>query len=432
MKTHRSGRSRVLRLALTGAVAASTMACSATATTTTVAATVNDPAKSAAPSHTAIVLFKGNGKETLNGVSYHTFRIPALVRTNAGTLLAFAEGRVKSNKDYGNINLVYKRGAHNGATSSDWSPLKEAVGGGMGTWGNPTPVVDPSTGTIWLFLSWNAADKSQFGGANPDTGKATKGISKWGERRVYVMKSTNDGQTFTGVDGSSNPTDMTSALLPKTKANGSPWAWDAMGPGNGIYTSDGKLVIPAQHRNIYSTDHGKTWHVQKLSEATGEATITELGNGTLYRNDRAIGTTWDKAHRRWVSRGSIAGGFSAYSPDNTLLDPACEASVLQYNKTEANAPARTIFLNSASTTTRTMMRVRISYDNAGTWPVGRPLSAGPLPPGAGTEGGYSSLAKTADSQIGALVESNLQVGDKASPRSILFRKFNLSWILHMR
>lgn len=393
-------------------------------------AAADDPAGSAAQFHTATVLFRGNNAESLNGISYHTFRIPAIVRTNAGTLLAFAEGRAKSNKDYGNINLVYKRGVDNGAAASDWSSLKEAVGAGAGTWGNPTPVVDRSTGTIWLFLSWNAADKSQSGGANPDTGAATTPITKWGERRVYVMKSTDDGQTFTGINGSASPTDMTESLLPRTKANGSAWAWDAMGPGNGIYTSNGTLVIPAQHRNIYSTDHGTTWRVQKLAEPTGEATITQLDDGSLYRNDRPTTTSWETAKRRWVSRGSIAGGFSAYSADNTLLDPKNEASVLQYNNTEPAAPARTIFLNSASTEVRTMMRVRISYDNARTWPVSRPFTQAPLPSGAGTEGGYSSMAKTADSRIGALVESNLNVGSGASPRSILFRKFNLSWILN--
>lgn len=389
---------------------------------------VDDPAKDAPQQHTAYVLFQGGHRESLNGITYHSFRIPAIVRTNAGTLLAFAEGRVKSNQDHGNINLVYKRGVNNGATASDWSGLKEAVGAGMGTWGNPTPVVDRATGTIWLFLSWNAADKSLGGGTNPDTGEPTSPIRQWGERRVYAMKSTDDGLTFTGLDGSSRPTDLTEALLPKTKADGSTWAWDAMGPGAGLYTSGGALVIPAQHRNIYSTDHGRTWKVQKLAEGTGEATITELADGTLYRNDRPGGTTWAEiAKRRFVARGGLDSGFTPFTPDDTLLDPKNQASVLQYNN---DAPARTIFLNSASTEVRTKMRVRLSYDGARTWPVSRPLSDGPSAPGAGTEGGYSSMAKTSDYRIGALVESNLDVGDRTSARSIVFRKFNLSWILH--
>ncbi|KAF9445744.1 glycoside hydrolase family 33 protein [Macrolepiota fuliginosa MF-IS2] len=377
------------------------------------------------------MLFKGNHVEGLNGITYHTFRIPAVVRTNAGTLLTFAEGRAKSNKDYGNINVMYKRGSNNGQTTGDWSTLMQAASIGDDTIGNPTPVVDRQTGTIWLFMSWNSANMSQSGGANPDTGLPTTRITQWGQRRVYVLRSDDDGITFKGMDGSSNPTDMTATLTPKTRADGSAWAWDAVGPGAGLYTSDGVVIIPAQFRNIYSKDHGKTWQVQKLPESAGEATVTELDDGSLYRNDRANSTTWSAAERRWVSRGSIDGGFSAYKPDDQLLDPENEASVLFYNNAEPDAPTRTIFLNSASTVARTKMRFRISYDNANTWLMSRPLSDFTLPSGSGTEGGYSSMVKTADNNIGAMVETNLDISNNdVSARGILWHKLNLGWILH--
>ncbi|WP_242909888.1 sialidase family protein [Actinomadura terrae] len=427
MHTARTLRPRTLG-ALSAMVAA---AVGGTALLAPPASATDDPAKDRDQYHTVDVLFRGANQESLNGVSYHTFRIPAIVRTNAGTLLAFAEGRAKSNKDYGNINLLYKRGVRNGARPEDWSGLKEAVGSGMGTWGNPTPVVDRSNGTIWLFLSWNAADKSQSGGDNPDTGDPTTAITKWGERRVYVMKSTDDGQSFTGANGESAPTDMTGTLLPEKKADGKPWAWDAMGPGAGLYMDNGTIVIPAQHRNIYSTDHGRTWKVQKLGEETGEATVTQLDDGSLYRNDRPTGNSWNQHKRRWVARGGLTGQFGAYTWDDQLLDPKNQASVLHYNNTEPDAPRRTLFLNSASTETRQKMRVRVSYDNARTWERSRPFSEGPKPPYyGGAEGGYSSMAKTADNMVGALVESNLNTDDKASSRSILFRKFNIPWVVN--
>ncbi|RZS44979.1 A/G-specific DNA-adenine glycosylase [Herbihabitans rhizosphaerae] len=421
---------RASRWTLAATATALVAAAVATVVTATAASAAADPPDDPAAGHPqsseGFVLFKGNNAESLNGVSYHTFRIPAVVRTKAGTLLAFAEGRVASHKDFGNINLLYKRGRNDGRKPSDWSGLKQAAGVGMGTWGNPTPVVDRDTGTIWLFLSWNAEDKSQSGGANPDTGKPTTPITKWGERRVFAMKSVDDGETFTGANGEDRPTDLTESLLPKEKPSGEVWDWDAVGPGAGTQTSSGALVIPAQHRNIYSTDHGKTWKPQQLGEQTGEATITQLSNGELYRNDRPTGRSWETAKRRWVSRGTLDGRFSAFQPDDKLLDPRNEASVLQYN---TDAPARTIFLNSASTDTRTKMRVRISYDDAQTWPRSRPLSESPIPD-SGTEGGYSSMAKTDDFHIGALVETNLRIGDPNSPKSIIFRRFNLSWILH--
>ena len=72
-------------------------------------------ASAAAESHSERILFNG-GNESLNGITYHSFRIPSLIRTNDDTLIAFAEGRAAGNGDFGNINLVYKRSTDNGAT----------------------------------------------------------------------------------------------------------------------------------------------------------------------------------------------------------------------------------------------------------------------------------------------------------------------------
>ena len=60
-------------------------------------------------------LFKG-GEE-----GYRCFRIPAIVATGKGTLLAFAEGRKNGCGDTGDIDLVVKRSSDGGET---WSALK--------------------------------------------------------------------------------------------------------------------------------------------------------------------------------------------------------------------------------------------------------------------------------------------------------------------
>ncbi|NEE02823.1 sialidase family protein [Phytoactinopolyspora halotolerans] len=387
------------------------------------------PAAAAPASHSERLLFDGGGSERLNGITYHSFRIPCLVRTRQDTLIAFVEGRASSNRDWGNINLLYKRSTDNGAT---WSGLREVVGVGQGTWGNPTAVADRQTGTVWLFMSWNPAGYSQNGH------DGTTRITAWEHRKVYVSRSTDDGVTW------SAPEDVTEALKPRTRGNGQTWAWDAMGPGAGIQTRGGRLVIPALHRHLYSDDRGETWKVQRITdvstgayqEGTSEGAVVELLDGRLMRNDRAVGSVWETAKRRWVATGTIEDGFSTYAPDATLLDPRAQGSILRYN---SDSPARIMFLNSASTVTRTKMRVRISYDEGRTWPISRPLSDAPLPswPGLGTgnwaEGGYSSMAKTADYHVGALVELNENTGSSASShRSIVFRKFNLPWILNGR
>ncbi|GAA4619633.1 sialidase family protein [Actinoallomurus vinaceus] len=380
----------------------------------------------AAQRHSERVLFDG-GREAVGGVKYHSFRIPAVVRTKKNTVLAFAEGRVKGSADYGDIDLVYKRSTNSGAS---WSSLRRVVGSGAGTWGNPTPVADLRTGRIWLFMSWNSAHYSETGG------HGTTRITQWGQRKVYLSSSRDDGLTW------SKPVDMTAKLKPKKLANGKTWAWDAVGPGTGIQTTvshPGRLIAPAQFRNIYSDDSGRTWKVRRIvhrstkayEEQTGESTIAELADGTLYRNDRPLKKYWATTKRRRVARGTIEGGFTAFAPDKALLEPTngCGASTLRYN---VGKPSRLVFLNSASTKTRTRMTVRISYNAGRTWPIARAFGDAPLPGQSSSyqEGGYSSMATLANHRIGALVEVNENVNSASSHRSIAFRTVDLSWILN--
>ena len=85
---------------------------------------------------------------------YHTYRIPALAVTMAGTVLAFCEGRKVGRSDSGDIALLLKRSLDNGRTWSDSYPRVVWDDPGQ-TCGNPCPVVDRETGTIWLLMTWN-------------------------------------------------------------------------------------------------------------------------------------------------------------------------------------------------------------------------------------------------------------------------------------
>lgn len=371
-------------------------------------------AEAAAPHHAERILFDGGG-ERFNGIDYHSFRIPSLIRTERDTLIAFVEGRADSNRDYGNINLLYKRSTDDGDT---WGPIREVVGRGQGVWGNPTAVVDGSNGKIWLFMN------HQPEGHHP--------VDSWDDRQTWVSTSTDDGVTF------SEPVNMSDTLKPRTLPDGSPWTWDAVGPGVGIqtwYADRGRLVVPAQHRHIYSDDHGATWRTAMLRTTdgaamtgTGESTVLELEDGRLYRNDRATTGVWEQDKRRFVARGTPEDGFTPFDPADCLLDPKNEASTMRYNRDE---PARIAFVNSASTVTRHKMRIRLSEDEGRTWSYSRPFSDAPLPGENGrySEGGYSSIAKTADYHVGALVEVNENRDhNSGSHRSIAFRKVNLPWI----
>ena len=86
---------------------------------------------------------------------YVRYRIPALVTTMAGTILAFCEARKYTGRDSDQIDLFVRRSIDGGrsfeppqliATQPDW------------VCGNPAPVVDRVTGTIWLLFCKNLRD----------------------------------------------------------------------------------------------------------------------------------------------------------------------------------------------------------------------------------------------------------------------------------
>lgn len=65
---------------------------------------------------TAMPLFSEAALFSSGQGGYHTYRIPAIVRTPAGTLLAFCEGRKTSAADSGDIDIVLRRSTDNGQT----------------------------------------------------------------------------------------------------------------------------------------------------------------------------------------------------------------------------------------------------------------------------------------------------------------------------
>jgi len=353
---------------------------------------------------------------------YHSYRIPCLARAANGNLIAFAEGRKYTSLDYGDIDLVYKLSTDGGLT---WSDLKTVIDEGEGTWGNPTALTDRETGRIWLFLSWNDDNHAQAGGSFD--GKTYDPIDAWGQRRVFAIHSDDHGESWT------TPQDLTETLLPPH------FTWDAMGPGIGIQVehgpASGRLIIPAQGRNIYSDDHGNTWQYELVPSNTGEATIVELSNGLLMRNDRPVASAWEGNHARFVSMGSIESGFSPFRAEKNLPDSRCQASILRYSW----VPSRILFLNPANDggsgmPFRCRMTVRLSYDDGATWTESRRLYPDLTAEEACEQGygGYSSMIATGDGYIGALVEHNSDpmAGAALNRRhSIDFHKFNLAWII---
>src|SRR5439155_16806874 len=133
LRAHPSSRSRPRRRRAAAGLAALAALVLAVLPTTPAHAAPEADAVAAAPApangFSQQVLFKAAQEK-----GYSCFRIPAIVKSTRGTLLAFAEGRVHDCGDAGNIDLVVKRSTDGGLT---WGPLQIINHGDGNTHGNP-------------------------------------------------------------------------------------------------------------------------------------------------------------------------------------------------------------------------------------------------------------------------------------------------------
>ena len=338
---------------------------------------------------------------------YHTYRIPALLSTPKGTLLAFCEGRKTRRDDDGDIDLLVKRSSDGGKTWSQQMIVHEEGGDAEITISNPSPVVDEDTGTIWLPFCRN-------------------------NKEVLITKSSDEGLTW------SEPVNISKQV---TRPE---WTWVATGPGVSIQLQQGphkgRLVVPCDHgvmvgeqrimhsHMFYSDDHGETWQLgAALPEHTDECQVVELADGELLLNMRSywgrVAKVADRDGKRAVARSSDGGAtWGDLGFDETLIEPVCQASFIRYTFAERDGKNRLLFSNPASKTDRVKMTVRLSYDEGKTWPVSKLLHAGPS--------AYSSLAVLPDLGIACLYERNGITGSSGtSPyETIAFARFTLDWL----
>ena len=174
---------------------------------------------------------------------YHTFRIPAIIRT-PGRLIAFCEGRVNDRSDSGEIDLVMKYSADEGAT---WSPLSVVAHDPGFTCGNPAPAYDARSGKLILVWTKNFASAKE---SRILTGQDLP-------RTVWVMDSRDEGATW------SAPVEI-SATASKPE-----WRWYATGPGHAIQLKSGRLLVPA---NYSLGPEFAGWHSHVIFSDDGGAT----------------------------------------------------------------------------------------------------------------------------------------------------------------
>jgi sialidase-1 len=375
----------------------------------------DDNRLSETPSLTKLDLFKA-GKD-----GYALYRIPGLVVTPKGTLLAYCEARKKTGNDWDVIDIFLRRSTDGGTT---WEParkintiegkvsknpvaIKQKIGReGDVTTNNPVAIVDRDNGAVHFLYCVEYA-------------------------RCYYLRSDDDGKTFS-----------TSANITATFEKFRPdydWNVLAAGPGHGIQLRNGRLLVPVwlstgtgggAHRPsclsvIYSDDHGKSWQrgaivaVDPRPHNPNETVAVQLHDGSVMLNIRHE----SEPHRRGVSVS--ADGATGWSPirfDEQLPEPICMASIVRLTEQPAHNKNRILFSNphNPDGRARQNLTIKLSYDEGKTWPVAKSLE-----PGAS---GYSDLAVGPDGTMYCFFERGAIDGNHFRTKSLCLARFNLEWL----
>ena len=355
---------------------------------------------------------------------FHTYRIPAVIMTDRGTLLLFLEGRKHSSSDFGEIHLLCLRSEDGGTTWSD--PLvvwKEDTPGENVSIGNPCPVFDSETRTTWLTFTRD-------------------------NLRAYVTCSTDDGRSWRV------PREITDAVCP---AN---WTRYWTGPGHGLQLErgphPGRLVCPSYHiqddgpgntlrcHMVYSDDHGETWEISgSTSLGAGidrdqthysanwvpdgfdwmgcECMAVELADGRLYLTVRNQVLYDGRKAYSW----SLDGGdtWSPVELQPELPGPKCQSSIVGVPVEGSEGRSLVLFAGIAHDPEthpdrrRACLTIFASEDECRTWPRSRVLHPGPA--------AYSDLVVLADGTISCIYEG----GEEHAYESIRQARFDIGWVM---
>ena len=327
-------------------------------------------------------------KVTDAGRNSKNFRIPGIVETPKGTLVAVFDNRFNHAGDLpADITVGVSVSKDKGNT---WSPIRTAISckdlpGGSGI-GDPAILCDPSNGRIWVaaLRAPNAGHpiwKSSTGTADP---KACG--------QFILAYSDNEGQSW------SKPINITEEIKRLADPDTKDWGLVFQGPGAGIAMTDGTLVFPAQiwgnkgsapHHGVlvYSKDHGKTWASSKAMPFGGsESTVAETTDGALLLNTREGG-----GGLRVTGRTTDLGQTWTKLEPPPLRQPVCQGALLAMNKK--------LYFSNPNSGKRDTMTVRASADDGKTWNAGIVYD----PRGCA---GYSSLCSVGEDSLGVLYEGN--------------------------
>ncbi|MBS3761784.1 MAG: exo-alpha-sialidase [Planctomycetes bacterium] len=351
-------------------------------------------------------------------------RIPSIVVSTHGTILAFADRRVGSRSDWGHrTDVVLRRSTDDGET---WQPVQTLFGqDSVCAHGGPA-VVDRRTGRVFKFF--RKAPTAFKNSAEMVTAMADRQEhAKWWEWGAgnYVCRSDDDGKTWTE---------------PKRLKINHPEIKDLTQVGNGVHgvqLDDGTLVIqgggglrPHLQRwednsklsfLLLNTNGGKTWEIGAqwyVAGAMREFALAPLAGGRLYVNQRA------RSFRRVAWLKGVQDETVTQQPDKNLIDPGCHAGLVMLRQA-VDGQSVLLFSNPPNVNPhpdefypegRYGLALRMSLDEGKTWSPARQLEKG--------LSAYSDLAEGRDGTIYCLYET----GKSFYSENVTVARFGIEWL----
>ncbi len=303
------------------------------------------------------------------------YRIPGIVRTEAGTLLVVCEARASAS-DWAGIDLTLLRSEDGGESWSEPVVLTAGIRERK-TINNPV-LFASGDGTVHLLYCVEYGLEGAGG--------------------VFYRKSCDDGRTWSDVR------EISADCEPKLHNVFAP------GPGHGICRRNGQLLVPvwlvpksagvermahhpAEVRTLTSDDGGKRWTLSEQIPDGGihdpnETAAAELCDGRVILNVRAT---------RLGCRAQTIGDGQRFAPMRAvpeLVDPTCFGSIAAAEIDGIHAVA---CVNCADQNARRNLTVSVSADGGTTWSAKTVITEGAA--------GYADLAIGPDGTMFVVFEN---------------------------